>query len=208
MNRNRGSICAAIGFTMILCSCAPVLNRDVMREGSRELSFAALRENPEPYMGRLYVFGGIIVNSSFTASGSQIEAVHVPVDGLGYFKESGQSQGRFLAVLPKDAQMLDPEVYRRGRRVTLAGEFVATQSGKIEDMDYRYPVFQIRQIYLWPRQRPYNPPGYYYDPWFYPFPYYYGAPWWSNYYIPMRPLHNRTYPSGPHPREQREPARR
>ncbi len=200
---------AAIGFAMILCSCAPVLNRDVMREGSREVSFAALRENPKPYMGRLYILGGIIVETSFTASGSEMEAVHIPVDGLGYFRESGQSEGRFLAVLSKDAQMLDPEVYGRGRRVTLAGEFVATRSGKIEDIDYRYPVFQIRQLYLWPRQRNYNPPPNYYDPWFYPFPYFYGGPWWSYYYYEsIRPVQKRTQPEGPRPRGQREPVRR
>ncbi len=148
-----------------------------MREGSRDLSFDQLRENPGQFKGRLYIFGGIIAKTRLIKEGSQIEAVQVPVDSRGYFRESGVSEGRFLAVLPADGQMLDPTVYRRGRRVTLAGEFVETQKGMIDEMEYSYPLFRIRQIYLWPREAYYAP--YYYDPWFYPYPYYYWGPWWN-----------------------------
>ena len=43
------------------------------------------------------------------------------------------------------------------------------RKGRIDEMEYTYPVFRIRQIYLWPRERQYYPATYY-DPWFYPYP--------------------------------------
>jgi outer membrane lipoprotein len=184
---------------LILFSCAPVLDQEYMRGGSRDISFQLLRENPGQYTGRLFILGGVIVQTKFTAEGSQIEAMHVPVDGSGNFRESGSSEGRFLAVLPKDWTILDPEVYRRGRRVTLAAEFVELRTGRVDEIEYVYPVFHIQQIYLWPMEWPYYPaPYYYYDPWFYPYPYYYWDPWWRYPYYyrnyPAPPVYQRTPP--------------
>jgi outer membrane lipoprotein len=202
--------------SLMLVSCAPVLSRTTMREGQRDVSFAELRELPGQYRGQLYILGGIIIKTKFTGAGSQIEAVHVPVDGYGYFREKGLSEGRFLATAPKDGKMPDPMVYRRGRRVTLAGEFVALRPGKIDEMEYVYPVFEIKEIYLWPKDRRYNLPLSYYDPWFYPYPYYYWEPWWSFYHYsrpvpsPMNrsgPSPDQPLPPSPKPQKEREPER-
>lgn len=149
--------------SLLLFSCArPVLNKSYLREGDRKVSFTELRGNPGQYKGKLFVFGAVIVDTRLVKAGSQIEAMHVPVDSSGYFEESGLSEGRFLALLPNDGQILDPAVYSRGRRVTLAAEFIITQKGTINDMEYQYPFFRIKAIYLWPKERRYYyaPPGY------------------------------------------------
>ena len=195
----------------LVASCvAPVLNKNYLQEGERTMSFAQLRENAEQYKGRLFVLGGVIVRTRLIAIGSQIEAMQIPVDGSGYFEEQGQSEGRYLALLPKGETILDPAVYRRGRRVTLAGEFIDIQKGVIDEMEYAYPVFQIKQVYLWPKERGYAyPPLYYYDPWFYPYPYFYGHPWWNypHYHQPVHvtPERPRTPPPSHTPaREQQK----
>ncbi len=197
--------------SLILLSCVrPVLNKSYLIEGARNPSFAELRENPDQYRGKLYIFGGVIVRTKLLATGSQIEAIEVPVDGSGYFEESGRSEGRFLAEVPKDEAMLDPAIFRRGRRVTLAAEFVWTRNGTIDEMEYTYPYFRIRQIYLWPKERYYSAPPYYYDPWFYPYPYFYWGPWWSLHYyrypVPVQPRVERRSPETPsQPPVRREP---
>ena len=205
---------------LLLSSCAPVLSRTYLREGQREVSFEDLRENPGQYRGLLYILGGIIVNTKFTKSGSQIEAVHVPVDSRGYFKERGRSEGRFLALLPGYKRTLDPAVFRQGGRVTLAGVFIEPRKGTIDEMEYEYPVFEIKQVYLWPKE--YVAPPYYYDPWFYPYPYFYWEPWWSPYYysapvpspyirrshppyIRRSPLPAQPLPPSTRPRKENEP---
>ena len=175
-NRTMKKIIFIVSASLLLFSCAPVLNRTLMREGERNIAFDLLREAPDAYKGRLFILGGLIVETRFTDNGSQMEVLSVPVDSYGYLKETERSQGRFLAIYPRDKGLLDPLVYKQGREVTLAGEFLETRKGKIDDMEYVYPVFEVKQIYLWEEQKeyyayPYNP--YYY----YPYPYWYNPYW-------------------------------
>jgi outer membrane lipoprotein len=172
---------------LLLTACYPVLSREVMREGSREVPFDQLQETSDSYKGRLFILGGIIVNTRFTETGSQIEALYVPVDSSGYLREKTRALGRFLALYPRSRGLLDPLVYKRGREITLAGSFLETRKGKIDEMEYTYPVFEIRQIYLWDEERygAYSP--YYYPYYNYPFLY---DPWgrpYPNPYWPMPP---------------------
>jgi outer membrane lipoprotein len=169
----------AIGIvSLLLASCAPVLDRQLMREGQRDVSFDELRSNPDAYKGRLYILGGLIAETRFTEQGSQLEVLAVPVDSYGYLKERERSTGRFLAVLPKNKALLDPLVYKTGREVVLAGEFLEIRKGKIDEMAYEYPVFEIRQIHLFEEQQYYNNmyPYPYYP--YYPYPYWY-SPYWG-----------------------------
>jgi outer membrane lipoprotein len=121
---------------IVLAACSPVLTREVMKQGMRDVSFNQLRQEPDVYKGKLFILGGIIAETRFSEKGSQIEALSVPVDSLGYLQGSDHTQGRFLAVYPKSKGLLDPMVFKRGREITLAGEFVETRKGKIDDMEY------------------------------------------------------------------------
>ena len=146
------------------------------------------------YKGKLFILGGIIAETRFSEKGSQIEALSVPVDSLGYLQGSDHTQGRFLAVYPRSKGLLDPMVFKQGREITLAGEFVEVRKGKIDEMEYVYPVFEIREIYLWDEHRDYYYSNYYYpyyDPWGWPYggygypygySYPYGYPWGYPYY--------------------------
>ncbi len=174
---------------LLLNACAPVLSRELMRQGSREVQFNELRQTPDAYQGRLFILGGVITDIRLSDQGSQIEALYVPVDSYGYLKEEEPGQGRFLAIYPKSKGMLDPVVFKKGREITLAGEFAAIKKGKIDEMEYEYPVFEIRQIYLWQEERYYVYPPYYYYPYYYNAPFLYD-PWgrpYPNPYWPMYP---------------------
>lgn len=163
-----------IALAAALTACAPVLSRELMDQGKRDVPYDQMRRDPGPYKGKLYILGGLIVETRITEKGSQLEVLALPVDSLGYL-EYGRSWGRFLAVSPLNKGILDPVVYKRGREVTLAGEFIEMRKGKIDEMEYIYPVFEIKELYLWREQMPYYWPPYYpyYDPWYgpYPFPY-------------------------------------
>jgi outer membrane lipoprotein len=176
---------------LIVAACSPVLHRNVMDQGTRDVHFKQLRESPDEYKGKLFILGGVIVETRFTATGSMIEALSVPVNSLGYLHEAEHSQGRFLALYPQSSGLLDPVIYRKGREITLAGEFVEARKGKIDEMEYVYPVFEIREIYLWEEQKDYYVNQYYYNPWY--DPYLYRAP---IFYDPWgRPYYN--WPSSP-----------
>ena len=105
---------------------------------------------------------------------------------------AGDNQGRFVAC--RDG-FYDPEVFTRGRDLTVTGTLHGTLSQKVGDYDYAYPRVEADVVYLWPKRVPVvnYPPGFY-DPFWGPGwgPGYYG-PWGYPYWggpnvIVVRPL--------------------
>jgi len=163
---------------MILLSCAPVLREETMRVASRDVPISDMRKNPIFYSGKLFILGGVIVNTKLTPKGSLIEAIYVQADYRGYLKNIEVLNGRFLALFPKEKGLLDPLIYHKGREITLAGEFIETRTGKIDEMDYTYPVFEIKELYLWEESYFISPA---YPLWYYHYPYWWYDPWWRHY---------------------------
>jgi outer membrane lipoprotein len=172
---------------LLLFSCAPVLRHDFLNQGTYDVRLSEIRQNPALNKGRLFILGGIIVNTTITKEGSLIEAVYVPVTSRGHLKKLKASNGRFLA-LYRGKELLDPVIYEEKREITIAGEFVETRKGKIGETEYDYPLFEIKEIYLWEEIRkkgyyyyipPPFPPYLPYPHWNYPHRYY--DPWWGYY---------------------------
>jgi outer membrane lipoprotein len=100
---------------------------------------------------------------------------------------SGQSQGRFVACHPG---FYDPEVFTRGRELTVTGTLHGTVSQKVGEYEYAYPRVEANVVYLWPKRPVYvntpYPPGFYdpfwgpgWGPWGYGgygYPGYWGGP--------------------------------
>lgn len=165
---------------LVLSSCAPVLRQELMKVAAIDVPLSDIRKNPDLYKGKLFLLGGVIVNTRLTEKGSMIEAVYVPVDSRGYLRGIKLAEGRFMAIFPKDRGLLDPIIYRRGREITLAGELIETHKGRIDELEFTYPVFEIKELYLWEERRlDYIPPVY--PSWYYPYPYWWYEPWWSYY---------------------------
>ncbi|GBD99170.1 outer membrane protein slp precursor [bacterium BMS3Abin07] len=170
--------------SITLISCVPVIRKELLNSASREIPFSGLRINPDLYAGKLFVLGGIVVKTKVTADGSRIEAIYVPVDSNGYLQDIELPGNRFMAIYPKQQGLLDPLIYRKGRKITIAGEFTGTQTGKIGEMEYKFPVFEIKDIYLWNEKQYYIAPPY---PVLYPaYPYWWDDPWWYRHYYQPR----------------------
>lgn len=91
---------------------------------------------------------------------------------------ANQGQGRFVACR---AGFYDPEVFSRGRELTVTGTVHGTVSQKVGDYDYAYPRIEADVVYLWPKRQYGNGyPGYYnpyWGPGFGPW----GDPFWGGY---------------------------
>lgn len=93
-------------------------------------------------------------------------------------KNSDQAGGRFIGCKPG---FYDPEVFKKGREVTLTGEIIHMDIRKVGDYDYHFPVVDMEFMILWPKRRNrvyygmYRP---YY--WHYPF---YGPHYWRYRYF-------------------------
>lgn len=64
--------------------------------------------------------------------------------------------------------MLDPVIYRPGKSITIAGEFIGTRAGRLDEAEYLYPLFSVRDMYLWEERMYYYPP-----------PFGWGTPYWG-----------------------------
>ena len=63
---------------------------------------------------------------------------------------SDLSGGRFIACKPG---FYDPEVFEKGREVTLTGKIIYMDTRKVGEYDYHYPVVDIGFMSLWPKRR-------------------------------------------------------
>ena len=88
---------------------------------------------------------------------------------------SDQAGGRFVACKPG---FYDPEVFEKGREVTLTGKIIHMDIRKVGEYDYHFPVVDIEFMSLWPERR--NPVYYdFYGPYR---PYYWHYPSHGFYY--------------------------
>ena len=172
MNRLRTAILFLVVF--MVAGCVHVISSDLRGKASPPVSLIQVAKNPEAYKGKWVVWGGEIIETVNLQDGStEIEIFQRPLGWRDEPKQTVASEGRFLVLTDK---YLDPYLYRKGRRITIAGEIVGEKIKPLGQMSYKYPIVSTSQIYLW--QEYYYPPYpyyYYYDPWWPGYPY----GWWG-----------------------------
>ena len=170
----KGSMLAAAA-AVFLTGCAHVISADVLREINQDITFADLRENPGAFEGQLVLVGGIIVETVNQDDGTLLEIYQTRLNKTGRPVKPDVSGGRFLAF---SGDYMDREIFRKGRKVTIAGTVRGERTQKLGEVDYRYPYLLIREIHLWAVESlyTYDRYPYWYSPWYpwYPYP----DPYW------------------------------
>ena len=143
-------------------------------EDRQTLTFLQVKAAPDSFKGQPAVFGGRVLSARRQKDSTRIEILQLPLDRSlrpGY--DLTQSQGRFIAV---QREFLDPATLPPGTRVTVTGEISDSITMPLDEMDYTYPVIDIKRVQVWaasedqaPRIRPYMGMG--------PSPYWGGAYW-------------------------------
>lgn len=171
----------------LLSGCAHVISRDMLDQVDQEITFPDLRNNPSHYKGETVLLGGVIVDTDMEKNGTLLEIYQTRLDRIGEPIHLDRSQGRFLA---QYNGFLDSEIWRKGRKVTVAGTVEGEKTGKLGNMNYRYPYLRVKEIHLWQeRTYTYEPYPWYgwrpYGPW--------GPWWWDPFWDPWGPYR------GPYP---------
>lgn len=130
-------------------------------------------------------WGGEIIETQPREQQTCFFVLAEPLDSQARPEGGGDSLGRFVAC---KQGFYDPEVFAKGRELTVTGTLAGTIQHKIGEFDYTYPKVEADNVYLWPRrplyvQRPYDPWGAWgpcdpfwspwgcgwgYGPWYYP----------------------------------------
>ena len=121
-------------------------------------------------------WGGEIIEVVPGESSTCIEMLTRTLDASARPQRSDSSDGRFIACR---SGFYDPEVFLKGRELTIVGTIDGTRKGRVGQYDYVYPLLAADVIYLWPK-RPLIIQQNFYDPFWGPgFGPYWGGGYWG-----------------------------
>ena len=158
---------------LMLAACANVPSR---LSGGPFAAVSPHMAQTQDLVGSRVRWGGTIAKVMPGKEETCFEVVGRPLDASARPEEGDKTEGRFIAC---SGGFYDPEVYARGREITVIGTLQIPQLGKIGEYEYRFPRVSASEIYLWPkieRITNYPYPGYPYDSFWYPSPWMMG-PW-------------------------------
>jgi outer membrane lipoprotein len=156
---------------LMVDACAPVISSQLMEQVDRNLTYESLASRPDEFKGKIVLLGGTVVQTVPKPKETEIEVVQKQVSSSGEPYLTDKSEGRYLVVVDR---FLDPAIYRAGRDITVAGKVQGSETRRIGEIDYRYPVIAALELHLW--RDPLSSQAY-------PYPYPYGYPyyrrWWT-----------------------------
>lgn len=149
------------------CATYPVAKN--LRQQARPVTLLQALASPGTYQGTMVIWGGKIIQTLNHTNGADLYILQLPLTRQERPVLGAASAGRFIA---HSGGFLDPEVYRPGRLVTVAGPLAGLKTAPVQKTRYTYPVVDLRQVHVWPV----NPRRYYY---YYYSPGYYPAWYWN-----------------------------
>ena len=149
---------------ILVQGCFPI-SKQLRAQADKTLAFQQVFQSPDAYKGKIVIWGGEVVETINQKDGTTLIIVlQRPLDWTEE-PEFRRSEGRFTILVEG---YVDPYVFRRGKRITVAGEILGKKVMRLGELEYPYPLLLSKQIYLW---------GEYY---YYPYPWYY--PYWYPYW--------------------------
>ena len=142
---NRVSSFALLFLLAGVCACGPLLSRESLKGVNRELSSSDVIEDPDSFAGETALWGGVIRETIPEPAGTKVIIDQAPLDGRGY-PDIQTTLGEFIADTPLT---LDPQRYRAGRKITVAGKIDGVEEKRTGITQYPRPVLRALDIYLW-----------------------------------------------------------
>ncbi len=124
---------------------SPAVYKNWENQLDEEVTFSQIIQDPEKHKGKLVYLGGVIINTTNTTTGTQIEVLQRPLGSDHKPQETDQSEGRFLVMYPR---FLDSMVYVPNRHIVVAGEIGGARLKPLGDTEYQYPVIEAKEIQL------------------------------------------------------------
>lgn len=151
----------------LLYSCS-VISTQMKNQAGPDVDFAQVMAHTDSYLGRTVILGGYILDIENQEETTLITVLDSPLDMTDSPVAKDRSQGRFIVV---SDGFLDPAVYAKDRRITVAGVVEPPEFRWIGTKKVKVLKLKSREIYLHTERRPgYYDPGYYGpDPFFSPY---------------------------------------
>jgi len=134
-----------LGLLAFIGGCVPVISKTLLKE-AQIIPFRELSSEPERFRGKTVILGGIILDLKVEKEKTVLEVLQVPASAYERPKDIEKSEGRFIVEYPS---FLDPEIYKKGKAITVGGVVRGKEIGKIGERELVYPLIEGKEIYLW-----------------------------------------------------------
>lgn len=159
------------GCILALIGCAGNIPREIQTAPIEDPTVREVRDNIDHYTGSSIRWGGEIAAVENRENETWIEVVSKPLGGYGQPRDEDSSSGRFLA---RVEGFVDPQIYAKGRELTVVGEVESRIVRSIGEHPYTYPLIRVTSHYLWPEYARRERDDYYLR-------YHYGHPFYHGY---------------------------
>jgi outer membrane lipoprotein len=174
MRTRTASSFVLITLLAVLTACAP-MSQDIRRQADQSAPFSEIQKSPDKFNGMVVIWGGVVIEITNLKESTAIKVMQTALDSQERPTDLDRSEGRFIILVDR---FLDPDIFKKGRQVTVGGEIIGKETQPIGEIQYIYPVVRAKELKLWEQPVPYPP--YYYDPWYWgPYPWRpWGRPYW------------------------------
>ncbi len=141
--------CVVLGLVLMGgCASSPMeIPETLQNQIDPTLTFSQVIQDPASYQGKMLVLGGEVLSAKRIAEGTRLEVLQLPLDDYQRpLVTRTDSQGRFLAM---EKAFLDPAMFPSNTLVTIVGEVTESVAGKLDEMDYQFPLVVIKHLYVW-----------------------------------------------------------
>ena len=145
-----------------------------LRERAQPVALAQAAQNPNASKGTVVIWGGRIIQTVNDTNGSAIYVLELPLTRDERPVRHAVPRGRFIV---RSSRFLDPEFFRAGRLITVAGEIAGVETHPLQKVQYVYPVLAAKELHVWYVPRPY--PGGPWPGWGWYGPGWYGGGWYG-----------------------------
>lgn len=136
---------ASILAALLAAACSHVVSREMRTLAGNDITARQVFQNPDAYLGKLVILGGMIASTRNAREGTYMEIVEKELDYRGMPKATDRSQGRFIVL---HDGYLDRAIFSTGRYVTVAGVVMGRQVRPLGEMDYSYLMLKSRETHL------------------------------------------------------------
>lgn len=165
---------------LFLSACSSTLPENLQTSPATNLvKFSEVLAAKAPVSTGKARWGGVIAEVTNLENQTLIEVVYFELRSYGRPIIKDDSAGRFRVYVD---EFLDPLVYTKGRSITVLGDFMGAEEGKIGEHTYNFPMLKNGSVHVWRNIKTVQVE--YIDPW--PFARF-GPAWrpWGGFYGPV-----------------------
>lgn len=169
----------SVGLSAVLLMACSIMPQRIEETALPQMPLPKLIQRAEKFLGRTVILGGYVLEVNNLENQTRIIAIQAPLDFGQMPTNKDLSQGRLILIY---SGFLDPEVYRKNRKITVAGNLMGSSETQSSDTSYPYIQLQVTHLHLWPVEKPTvrDPYRNFWGPPIYPYPYPWG--WRHPYY--------------------------